>query len=379
MPVAAAIGAGRVAVDSGSRIARSGASGKSRMTNLMPRSGSLITATGLASEPVPAVVGITASGASGSGLPIPSRSRGSRRRPPSRESSPPWLKITFAALVVSITEPPPTARKLSAPWLLRLLAHAAHHRGVGVLRDVVEDADDLEPAVGEPRLDLLDQTRAADHLVGDHQHPLGALLGELEAGAPDQLASGDHPGRCGELVEVLEGQALDQIGAALGLELGLVAREDRLRQRHQLEDLRHRALGLDLAPRQRHGDVHLAEPEPVRGVGLHRHRHLGLHLGLAEVDVARLALLEAHGDRRLGLAVLVADDRVRLAELRRQLLVLGEVREQLADRVVDLLGVLEVGQVLSSPRARDAAAGGWPDPMLPRPRTPDVDGRLRRL
>ena len=76
IPVAAAIGAGRVAVASGSRIARSKKTGKSRIRNLMWRSESLITATGLASEPVPAVVGIAADGASGSGLPSPSSSRG---------------------------------------------------------------------------------------------------------------------------------------------------------------------------------------------------------------------------------------------------------------------------------------------------------------
>ena len=55
-----------------------------------------------------------------------------------------------------------------------------------------------------------------------------------------------------------------------------------------------------------------------------------------------------------GSRILVLDDRVRLAELRRQLLVLGEVGEQLADRVVDLLGVLEVGPMLResyAPRA----------------------------
>ena len=38
----------------------------------------------------------------------------------------------------------------------------------------------------------------------------------------------------------------------------------------------------------------------------------------------------------------VLHDRVRLAELRRQLVVRRQLREQLADRVVDLLGVLEV-------------------------------------
>ena len=77
IPVAAAIGAGSVAVDSGSRIASRGASGKSRTKILISLPGSLTTATGLTSEPVPAVVGIAASGASGNGGPIPSAARGS--------------------------------------------------------------------------------------------------------------------------------------------------------------------------------------------------------------------------------------------------------------------------------------------------------------
>src|SRR5947207_2610468 len=150
--------------------------------------------------------------------------------------APPWLKMTFAPLAVSITEPPPTASKLSAPASCACAAHVA------------------TPAVP-------------------------------------------------------------------------------------------RSLGLDLAPGEGDGHVHLSEPEPVRRIGLHRHRHLRLHVRLPAVHVTRLALLEAHRDRRLRVAVLVADDCVRLAELRRQLLVLSEILEQLADRVVDLLGVLEVGQV----------------------------------
>jgi len=137
---------------------------------------------------------------------------------------------------------------------------------------------------------------------------------------------------------------VDQVLATLVLELRLVARKNRLGQGHELEDLRHGAAGLDLPPGEGNGDVHLAEPEPVRRVRLHAHHHLGFHIALAEVDVSRLVLLKPHRDHGIGFAVVVLDDRVRLPELGRQLLVGGEVREQLADRVVDLLRVLEVRQ-----------------------------------
>src|SRR5215211_203745 len=72
MPVAAAIRGGRVLVDSGSRIARRGKSGKSTTSSLILRSGCLTTAAIDTSEPVPAVVGMHASGAISSGRPIPS-------------------------------------------------------------------------------------------------------------------------------------------------------------------------------------------------------------------------------------------------------------------------------------------------------------------
>ena len=132
------------------------------------------------------MVGIAASGASGSGRPMPSLLARQREDALPVAHRPPWVKITFAALAVSITEPPPTARKLSAPASFAASAHRIDDRGVGVLRHLVEDAGDLEPAVLEAGLDPLDQARAADHLVGDHQRSPGALLGELEAGAPDQ-------------------------------------------------------------------------------------------------------------------------------------------------------------------------------------------------
>ncbi len=107
----------------------------------------------------------------------------------------------------------------------------------------------------------------------------------------------------------------------------------------------------------------------MRRVRLHRHRDLGLHVGFAEVHLAGLAVLEANRDHGVRLAVFVADDGVRLAELGRQLVVGDEVLEELPERVVDLLGVLEVGQV---PPSRDPFAltrraailwgglAGWP-------------------
>ena len=81
----------------------------------------------------------------------------------------------------------------------------------------------------------------------------------------------------------------------------------------------------------------------MRGVGLHAHHDLGLHLGLAEVDVGGLVLLSRTVIVESGSRCCVLHDRVGLAELRRELVVDGQLGEQLADRVVDLLGVLEVG------------------------------------
>src|SRR6185436_2967704 len=66
------------------------------------------------------------------------------------------------------------------------------------------------------------------------------------------------------------------------------------------------------------------------------------HVGRPAVHLAVLTLDQLDGDLRLGLAVLVLDDRVRLAELGRELLVLGELLEQPADVLVDLVSVSEV-------------------------------------
>src|SRR5919109_344509 len=144
MPVAAATLGGSVRVLSGSRIASRGNSGKSAISILIFSSGSLMTAAIEFSLPVPAVVGTQASGA--------------------------------------------------------IVAHVRR----GVLRHAVVDARPLEAAVLDARLDPLDQARAADHLVGDDEHPPRPLLLELEAGRAEQVAARDDPGGAGVLVEVLE-------------------------------------------------------------------------------------------------------------------------------------------------------------------------------
>ena len=125
MPVAAATLGGSVRVVSGSRIASRGKSGKSAISSLTFWSGSLITAAIDTSLPVPAVVGMHASGAMSSGRPMPSSSRGMRKKPSCSRASPPWVKTASATLAVSITDPPPTARNESAPASFAAAAHSS--------------------------------------------------------------------------------------------------------------------------------------------------------------------------------------------------------------------------------------------------------------
>ena len=71
---------------------------------------------------------------------------------------------------------------------------ALHHVGRRVLGHVVEHAHHLEAAVAHAVLHALHEAGAADHLVGDHEHALRALLEELEADRAEQVAPRDHPG-----------------------------------------------------------------------------------------------------------------------------------------------------------------------------------------
>jgi hypothetical protein len=126
MPVAAAICGGSVRVVSGSRIARRGNSGKSAISIFTFSSGILMTAAIETSEPVPAVVGMQASGAMSCGRPIPSLSRGIRKKPSWSRASPPCVNTASATFAVSITEPPPTARNESAPASFAAAAQSSH-------------------------------------------------------------------------------------------------------------------------------------------------------------------------------------------------------------------------------------------------------------
>ncbi len=159
MPVAAAIAGGSVRVASGSRIASRGNSGKSAISSLTFSSWSLITAAIDTSLPVPAVVGMQASGAISSGLPMPSFSRGMRRKPSCSRALPPCVNTASATLAVSITDPPPTARNESAPASLAAAAHCSTTSVEESCGHLVEHAGHLEAAVAHALLDPLDEAR----------------------------------------------------------------------------------------------------------------------------------------------------------------------------------------------------------------------------
>jgi hypothetical protein len=89
----------------------------------------------------------------------------------------------------------------------------------------------------------------------------------------------------------------------------------------------------------------------VGDIGIHAHHDLGLHVAGPEVDpTLQITLLQRNRDGAVGIAVLVADDRVGVPELRTELFVFSEILEQLSDRVVDLLGILEIGHCALSSR-----------------------------
>ena len=123
------------------------------------------------------------------------------------------MNSTLATLALSITDPPPTARNASAPRLAGERGDRRDDGAVGVLGHLVEDRCQLKPAVAiTPSATRSTSPVARITRVGDQQDAARALLGELEAGGPEQVAPGDHPGRRGELVEVLEARHLAVIG-----------------------------------------------------------------------------------------------------------------------------------------------------------------------
>ena len=115
------------------------------------------------SEPVPAVVGMQTSGAIGSGAPMPSSSRGIRKKPSCSRAVPPWVNSASAILAVSITEPPADGEERVGARGPGLLGAALADVGRRVLGHVVEHARDLKAAVLDPGDHLVDQAGAADH------------------------------------------------------------------------------------------------------------------------------------------------------------------------------------------------------------------------
>jgi hypothetical protein len=108
-----------------------------------------------------------------------------------------------------MTDPPPTARKESAPASFAAAAHSSTtcvDESCGTPSKIP-----VEAAVLDTGLHLVDQAGAADDLVGDDEDAVRALLHELEAGALDQAAARDDPGVVDVLVEVLEARHLTSV------------------------------------------------------------------------------------------------------------------------------------------------------------------------
>ena len=186
MPVAAATRGGSVRVVSGSRMASRGKSGKSAISSLTFASWSLMRRPSRPRSRCRPWSGCTPAG--------PRRRRpahpvGSARHQEEASCSralPPWVNTASATLAVSITGPPPAARKSPRrpPWPLRRSAPRHRWRSPAARHRTLRPA---QPAIGEACLDAVDEARAANHRVGHDQHPLGALLHELEAGRLEQV------------------------------------------------------------------------------------------------------------------------------------------------------------------------------------------------
>src|SRR4051794_14949652 len=136
---------------------------------------------------------------------------------------------------------------------------------------------------------------------------------------------------------------LQQVLAARRLELLPIAREARLDERHELEDLRDGPARADVAVRKGDRDVELPEPEAVRGVGVELEDDLGLQRRVAEIDLRRLLLARrANGHHRVRIAHAHLERRVGALQRGRRLRVDAELAQEQAEVRVDILGILEV-------------------------------------
>ncbi len=147
----------------------------------------------VASEPVPAVVGIATIGRPGSSC--------WRGAPCSRACWPPWRASTATALAVSIRLPPPkpTTQSKSPAWRAASAASTEATVGSGTVSEkIVARA----PAAGEPLEQRVGAAAAGEVGVGDHEGARQAELAEhlrqeprgagADAHQPGQGDRGDH-------------------------------------------------------------------------------------------------------------------------------------------------------------------------------------------
>ncbi len=190
IPDAAVTGAGQDSVRSGSTSAIRGQLRMSKRFIFFLRAVSVMTADGLTSLPVPAVVGIAMTG-SGSCVSAPKSSQ-SRGCPPLVSSRP-------MHLAVSIADPPPTATSSRWPPDRIRSAPARQSVSLGLGRTWSKTVTAI-PAAVSARLDRRDEAGGADAWIGDEKDPVSAAeRGDVRDDLRGDATTEQRPGRHVEL------------------------------------------------------------------------------------------------------------------------------------------------------------------------------------
>ena len=102
---------------------------------------------------------------------MPSSSRGIRKKPSCSRAVPPWVKTASATFAVSITEPPPSARKESAPASWAASAQRSHTAVEESCGTSSKMPGQLEAAVPIPASTFSTSPVPRITCVGHEEHP----------------------------------------------------------------------------------------------------------------------------------------------------------------------------------------------------------------